>query len=160
MDSPFLWKWGDKNLKKYLLRANSCFMIIQNNDTEKCYLWLKIKIHCLMLSTNDRWDMLVSNIICHESHFSFTHKGLMRNPIITRQIACKGLCVTIMMIIPVCQRCYLQLILFSLSYSWCLRKEDMELDHGHKMGLLISRLWEAISSNVQLVGRFTYIEVA
>lgn len=160
MDLPFLWKWGDKNPKKYLLRANSCFMIYRIMIQKNVNCDWKIKINCLMLSTNDRWDMLVSNIICHESHFSFTHKGLMRNLIITGQIACKGLCVTTVMIVSVCQRCYLQLILFSLSYSWCLRKDHMELDHGHKMGLLISRLWEAISSNVQLVGRFTYIEVA
>jgi len=61
--------------------------------------------------------MLVSNIICCVSHLLFTHEGLMRNLVITGQIACEGLYITSMNNVAVCQRCYLYLILFSLSYS-------------------------------------------
>jgi hypothetical protein len=36
----------------------------------------------------------------------------------------------------------------------------MELERSHKTGLLVSSMRELISSNVQHVGRITYIEVA
>ena len=51
--------------------------------------------------------MSVSNIICCESHLLFMHEGLMRNLVITGQIACKGLYITSVNNVAVCQRCYL-----------------------------------------------------